>query len=275
MNSERLALTGKVARNFLLTVYAVFALFPLFWMVLIGFKSDADMYTTTFFFRPTIDNFRAVLIGSNYLKAFFDNLIVSGFAVIVSIIVGVPAAYALARYNFKGKEALAMQILSYRFAPEILVILPLFMIYQKMHIYDTYLGLVWVYQLITLPLLIWVIRGYFEDISVEVEQAAQLDGYPWYYVFLKILMPLVKPGLVAAGLLAFIFAWNSFTFSLLLSGFKIQTVTVIAVKYISSDTIHYGQMAVASTISALPEVILALLIQKHLVRGLSFGAVKG
>jgi multiple sugar transport system permease protein len=250
-------------------------LFPLAWMIIITFKSDLQMFNTTFIFKPTLENYTAVLIGTDYFKTFIDNLIVSSGAVIVSVIVGVPAAYALARFNFKGKEDLAFTILSFKFAPEILIILPLFMIYQKIGLYDTYLGLIWVYQLITMPLLIWVVRGYFEDISVEIEQAAQLDGYPWYYVFLKILLPLIKPGLVAAGLLAFIFAWNSFTFSLLLSGFNIQTVTVSSLRYIASDTVHYGQMAVAATIAALPEVILALIIQKHLVRGLSFGAVKG
>lgn len=275
MNSEKSTLSGSVVRNLLLTVYAVFAMFPLLWMLIITFKSDAEMYTTTFLFHPTIENYTAVLLGTNYFKSFMDNVIVSSGAVLVSILVGVPAAYALARFNFKKKEDLAFTILSFKFAPEILVILPLFMIYQKTHLFDTYVGLIWVYQLITMPLLIWVVRGYFEDISVEIEQAAQLDGYPWYHVFLKVLLPLIKPGLVAAGLLAFIFAWNSFTFSLLLSGFKIQTVTVASLKYIASDTVHYGQMAVAATIAALPEVILALLIQKHLVRGLSFGAVKG
>ncbi len=275
MNTTKLVVPGRVARNLLLTIYAIYALFPLLWMLIIGFKSDVEVYTTTFIFHPTLNNYRAVLTDSDYVKAFLNNLIVSGLAVLVSVCVGVPGAYALARYKFKAKETLAMQILSYRFAPEILVVLPLFMIYKKIHLLDTYVGLIWVYQLITLPLMIWVIRGYFEDISVEVEQAAQLDGYPWYQVFLKILIPLVKPGLVAASLLAFIFAWNSFTFPLLLAGFRIQTVTVIALKYISSDTIHYGQMAAASSISALPEVLLALLIQKHLVRGLSFGAVKG
>jgi multiple sugar transport system permease protein len=244
-------------------------------MVLITFKSDLQMFNTTFLFTPTLENYKAVLIGTNYIKTFIDNVIVSGGAVLVSVLAGVPAAYALARFNFKYKEDLAFQILSFKFAPEILVILPLFMIYQKLNLYDTYLGLIWVYQLITMPLLIWVVRGYFEDISVEVEQAAELDGYPWYSVFWKILLPLIKPGLVASALLAFIFAWNSFTFSLQLSGFSIQTVTVASLRYIASDTVHYGQMAVAATIAALPEVILALLIQKHLVRGLSFGAVKG
>ena len=206
MNSDRQTISARVIRNALLTMYAIFALFPLLWMVLITFKSDSEMYTTTFLFHPTLENYKAVLMGTDYFKSFLDNVIVSSGAVLVSVVVGVPAAYALARFNFKKKEDLAFTILSFKFAPEILVILPLFMIYQKIHLYDTYLGLIWVYQLITLPLLIWVVRGYFEDISVEVEQAAQLDGYPWYHVFWKILLPLIKPGLVASALLAFIFA---------------------------------------------------------------------
>jgi len=259
-----------------LITYAIFAIFPLVWLLIITFKSDAQMFDTTFIFTPTLDNYKVVLFeGADYMKAFLNNIIVSGGAVLLSLLVGVPAAYAFARYKFAKKEDLAFTILSFKFAPEILVILPLFMIYQKIGLYDTYFGLIWVYQLITLPLLIWVIRGYFEDISVEIEQAANLDGYSWYQVFWKILVPLIKPGIVASGLLAFIFAWNSFTFPLLLSGFKIETVTVAALRYIGSDTVHYGQMAVAATVAALPEVILAVLIQKHLVRGLSFGAVKG
>ena len=264
-----------IGRNVLLTLWAVFALFPLFWMVLITFKSDAEMYNTIFLFHPTLDNYVQVLTSSDYLRCFFDNIVVSVGAVLVSVVFGVPAAYALARYDFKKKEDFAFQILSYRFAPEILVVLPVFLIFQKLHIYDTYFGLIWVYQLIAMPLIIWVVRGYFEDISVEIEQAAQLDGYKWYQIFWKILLPLIKPGLVAAALLAFIFAWNNFTFSLLLTGFNVQTVTISALRYIATDTVHYGQMAVAATIAVLPEVIMAMCIQKHLVRGLSFGAVKG
>ncbi|MEF9945474.1 MAG: carbohydrate ABC transporter permease [Lachnospiraceae bacterium] len=264
-----------IGRNLGLTLFAMFALFPLIWMVVCAFKSDAEMYNTVFWFHPTLENFKAVLIGTDYFKAFFQNLVVAGGAVIITVIAGVPCAYALARYDFKKKEDVAFQILSFKFAPEIMVILPIFLIFQNIGLYDTYFGLIWVYQLITMPLLIWVVRGYFEDISIEVEQAAQLDGYTWYEVFFKTLIPLIKPGLVASGLLAFIFAWNSFTFPLILSGFEIQTITITALRYIASDTVHYGQVAVASTIAVLPEVIVALFIQKHLVRGLSFGAVKG
>ncbi len=266
---------GFIGRNLALLVYTIFALFPIIWMVIITFKSDAEMYNTVFRFTPTLSNYKEVLIGTDYFKAFLQNIIVAGGAVLITILAGVPAAYGLARYNFKNKENIAFQILSFKFAPEILVILPVFLIFQKIGLYDTYLGLIWVYQLITMPLLIWVVRGYFEDISVEIEQAAQLDGYRWYEIFLKVLLPLIKPGLVAAGLLAFIFAWNSFTFPLILSGFRVQTITVTSLRYIASDSVHYGQVAVAATIAITPEIIAALFIQKHLVRGLSFGAVKG
>ena len=266
---------GRIVQNGLLAIYAIFALFPLIWMLILSIKSDAEIYTTTFVFSPTLDNYRIVLFESDYVRYMIDSLIVSGGAVIVSVIAGVPAAYALARYNFKKKEDIAFQILSFKFAPEILVVLPLFMIFQKLHIYDSYFGLIWVYQLISMPLLIWVVRGYFEDISVEIEYAAQVDGYNWYQIFFKNLIPLIKPGLVSAALLAFIFAWNSFTFPLMLAGTNVQPITVAITKFLGTDSAHYGQLAVAATVSALPAIIFALCIQKHLVRGLSFGAVNG
>jgi multiple sugar transport system permease protein len=267
----------EIVRNVLLTLYAIFALFPIFWMALMSLKSDAEVVTTVFNFHPTLSNYKEVLFapGSDYLKAFGQNLIVSGGAVLLTMIAGIPAAYAFARYDFNHKEGWAFNILSFKFAPEILVVLPVFMIFQAIGLYDSYFGLIWVYQLITMPLVIWVVRGYFEDISVEVEQAAQLDGYTWYQVFFKILAPLVKPGLVASGLLAFIFAWNEFTFPLILSGMNVQTITVTSLRYMSTAAVHYGQVAVAAFIAAMPEIIICLFIQKHLVRGLSFGAVKG
>ena len=274
-NRKVMSVLASLARNLGLGLYALFALFPLIWMVIISFKSDREMFTTLFIFTPTLENYDAVLLRTDYFTAFFQNLIVSGGAVLVTVIAGVPIAYALARYHFKQKEAVAFQILSFRFAPEIMVVLPIFLIFQQIGLFDTYFGLIWVYQLITMPLVIWVVRGYFEDISVEVEQAAQLDGYKWFEVFIKILVPLIKPGLVAACLLAFIFAWNSFTFPLVLTGFQVQTITITSLRYIASDTVRFGQVAVAALVAITPQLIACLFIQKHLVRGLSFGAVKG
>lgn len=265
---------GKIINPILLTIYSIFALFPLFWMVLLSFKRNDQMFNTTFIFTPTWDNFKSVLSGGTYVKAFLDSIIVGFGSVLIAVVVGVLGAYALARYEFKGKESLAFTILSFKFAPEILVVLPLFMLYQRMGLYDTYIGLIWVYQLIVLPLIIWVLRGYFEDIPVEIEQAAQLDGYNWFQIFFKRVMPLAGPGVVASALLGFIFAWNNFTFPLILTGFDISTVTVVSLNYLASDTVQYGQVAAAALISALPAIILTIFIQKHLVRGLSFGAIK-
>ncbi len=264
-----------IGRNGLLLCYALFALFPLLWMLILSFKPDSEMFGSPFVFHPTLDNFRAVLGQSDFLGALVHNLVISVLAVCLSLIVGVPAAYALARFQFKGREDIAFTFLSFRFAPEILVIIPLYLIYQKLGLIDSYTGLIWVYQLISLPLLIWILRGFFEDISPDIESAAQLDGYTWWQVFFKVLLPLIRPGLVAAALLCFIFCWNSFTFALQLGGGRTQTSTVAMMRFLASDTVHYGWVAAAALISALPEVILAILIQKHLVRGLSFGAVKG
>jgi len=269
-----------------LVLYFLFALFPIFWMVLVSLKSGPELFTTRFVFHPTLENYYAILFGDpraaagvvarqEFPKYFLNSLIVSIGAVIVSLLVGVPAAYALARYRFRGKEDLAFTFLSFRFAPELVVIIPLSVLYRQLGLYDTYWGIIWVYQLVTLPLLIWVLRSYFEDISPDIEQAAMVDGYPWWRIFWTILLPLVRPGLAAAALLAFVFAWNNFIFPLVLGGSNVQTVTVAALGYISSAQGFFNRMAAASVISSIPQIILALSIQRYLIRGLSFGAVKG
>ncbi len=269
-----------------LILYFLFALFPIVWMVLVSLKSTNELFTTQFIFTPTLDNYQAILFGDaraaagviakqEFPRNFLNSFIVSSGAVVVSLLVGVPAAYSLARYDFKGKENLAFTFLSFRFAPELVVIIPLSLIYRQLGLYDTYFGIIWVYQLVTLPLLIWVLRSYFEDISPDIEQAAMIDGYPWYRIFLQVLLPLVRPGLAAAALLAFVFAWNNFIFPLVLGASNVQTVTVSALGYISSAQAFFNRMAAAAVISSLPQIILALSIQRYLIRGLSFGAVKG
>jgi multiple sugar transport system permease protein len=270
----------------LLIVYFLFALFPIVWMLLISLKSTNELFTTQFVFTPTLENYQAILFGDpraaagvvarqEFPRNFLNSMIVSSGAVAASLVVGVPAAYALARYNFKGKESLAFTFLSFRFAPELVVIIPLSVLYRQLGLYDTYFGIIWVYQLVTLPLLIWVLRSYFEDISPDIEQAAMVDGYPWWQIFFRILLPLVRPGLAAAALLAFVFAWNNFIFPLVLGAGNVQTVTVSALGYISSAQAFFNRMAAASVIASLPQIILALSIQRYLIRGLSFGAVKG
>jgi len=277
--------TGIFSDSFLI-IYFLFALFPIVWMVLISLKPTDELFTTQFIFHPTLFNYQTIIFGDptagagviakqEFPRNFLNSLIASSGAVIVSLLVGVPAAYALARYNFKGKNNLAFTFLSFRFAPELVIIIPLSVAYRQLGLYDTYFGIIWIYQLVTLPLLIWVLRSYFEDISPDIEQAAMVDGYPWWQIFFRILLPLVRPGLAAASLLAFVFAWNNFIFPLVLGASNTQTVTVSALGYLSSAQSFFNRMAAAAVVSSVPQIVLALGIQRYLIRGLSFGAVKG
>ena len=150
------------------------------------------------------------------------------------------------------------------FAPALLIILPLNLYFSKIGLYDSYFALIWVYQLITLPLLLWIVRGYFEDISPDIEYAYRLDGHSWFQSFWRISIPLAKPGIAAASLLCFIYAWNNFVFALILGSSQIQPVTVGALAFITASAIPYGLIACGIVVSVLPTLVLALFIQKYL-----------
>ena len=270
-----------LAISALTVLYFIFALFPVAWMIVLSLKPQDKLFTTYFQFEPTLAAYREILGpaggqgGSTFLRFFANSLIVSLGAVLVSLVVGVPAAYAFARWNFRGGESLLFTLLSFRFAPELMVIIPLLVIYRRLGLFDTHLGLIWVYQLITLPLIVWILRSYFQDLTPELEQSALLDGYNRPQAFLKVAVPLIRPGLAAAGLLAFIFAWNSFIFPFALTGSNAQTVTVGSLSFLGGATPRYNLTAAAALIALIPPLLLALSIQRFLVRGLTFGAVKG
>ncbi len=147
--------------------------------------------------------------------------------------------------------------------------------FKQLGLTDTYIGLIWVYQLICLPLILWIVRGYFEDISPDIEHAYRIAGHSWWTTFRKIAIPLARPGIAAAGLLAFIFAWNNFVFALILASADKQPVTVGALAFVTASGIQYGQIAAAIVLSVMPTLLLALYAQRYLVEGLSLGAVKG
>jgi multiple sugar transport system permease protein len=277
----------SVLRAIALTIVGLFFLFPLFWVVLMSFMSNADILRNppSPFFSPTLHNYIALVSGQlhtnvgtqtvNYMLNLFNSTVLSAFSVILSLILGVPAAYAFARYKFRLGEDMAFTLLSFRFAPPLLVLLPLLMIFQSIGLYDTYFGLVWVYQLITLPLVLWIVRGYFEDVSEDIELAYRLDGHSWLSTFFHISIPLAKPGIAAAALLSFIFAWNNFIFALILGSSGVQPVTVGAFAFVTASAIEYGQVAAALVFSIVPTLVLATFTQRYLVEGLSLGAIKG
>lgn len=283
---EKLTL-GRVLRGVALVAIVLFFLFPMFWVLLMSFQTNQDILRTppSLFFSPTLKNYVALIRGEiqtsvgtlpvYYMKNLWNSALLSFFSVVLSLLLGVPAAYAFARFKFRLGEDIAFTLLSFRFAPPILVLLPLQLYFQDIGLYDTYFGLVWVYQLITLPLILWIVRGYFEDISPDIEHAYRLDGHSWLKSMWKIAIPLARPGIAAAGLLSFIFAWNSFIFALVLGSADVQPVTVGSLAFMTASGIQYGVIAAALVLSVIPTLVLALYTQRYLVEGLSLGAVKG
>jgi multiple sugar transport system permease protein len=273
---------GSVAADVAILAWFVFSLFPILWMVLLSLKSRAEQTTTYFRFSPTLSNFQTVLSDSgkavtsvDFKSALITSVINSGGAVLVSLVIGIPAAYAAGRWKFRGAENLLFTMLSFRFAPELMVIVPLFVIYNQIGLFDTKVGQIWVLQLVTMPLVVWILRSYFQDLPPDLEQAALLDGYSRRRAFVMVAMPMVRPGIAASALLAFIFAWNNYVFPLILTDSNATTVTVAISKFLGGGgQAYYNLTAAAALIGALPPLALALTIQRYLVRGLSFGAVK-
>lgn len=284
---QRPDLLPRVLRGIALAVVLVFFLFPILWIAQMSFHSnDSILSATPRPFAPlTLQNYTTLFSGRlvtgtgtqdvNFLGNLGNSVLLASASVAISLLLGVPAAYAFARFRFRLGEDIAFTLLSFRFAPPLLVLLPLSLYFQDLGLSNTYVGLIWVYQLITLPLILWIVRGYFEDASPDIEYAYRVDGHSWWRGFRKIAIPLAKPGIAAAALLSFIFAWNNFVFALILASSDKQPVTVGALNFITSAGIPYGQVAAAIVLSILPTLALALWAQRWLVEGLSLGAVKG
>ena len=270
-----------------LALVVLFFMFPIFWIVLMSLQTNETILRSppSMVFTPTIENYVALITGRletqagdldvAFMRNLGNSVLLSVGSVAVALLLGVPAAYAFARHKFRGSEDIAFTLLSFRFAPPLLVLLPLTLYFQQIGLADTYFGLIWVYQLICLPLILWIVRGYFEDISPDVEHAYRIAGHSWLSTFRRIALPLAGPGIAAAGLLAFIFAWNNFIFALVLASADKQPVTVGALAFVTASGIQYGQIAAAIVLSITPTLSLALYAQRYLVEGLSLGAVKG
>lgn len=282
MPGQKRVTPGAVAADLLLIAWFAFSLFPILWIFLLSLKTAPEQTTTYFAFTPTLENYVTVLTDEgrrltsvNYPLAIGYSVLNCVGAVLVSLVIGIPAAYSAGRYRFKGSNDLMFTILSFRFAPELMVIIPLFVIYNQTGLIDTTYGMIWVLQLVTMPLVIWILRSYFEDLPADLEQAALLDGYTRTKAFVMVALPLVRPGIAAAALLAFIFAWNNYVFPLILSGTSVPMMTVAIPRFLGGGgQAFFNLTAAAAIVGALPPLALALAIQRYLVRGLSFGAVK-
>src|SRR3954452_12049728 len=284
---EHESIAGRIFRGIALTLILVFFMFPIVWILLMSFQTNEQILRIPprILFEPTLANYEALISGQlrtaagnleiTFMRNLWNSLVLSSGSVLLSLLLGVPAAYAFARFKFRLGENIAFTLLSFRFAPPLLVLLPLSLYFKQLGLTDSYFGLIWIYQLICLPLILWIVRGYFEDVSPDIEHAYRVAGHSWWTTFRKIAIPLARPGIAAAGLLAFIFAWNNFVFALILASADKQPVTVGALAFVTASGIQYGQIAAAIVLSVMPTLLLALYAQRYLVEGLSLGAVKG
>ena len=264
----------------------VWTVFPFVWILLTSLKSPGDIIAVppTFTFSPTFDNYLALVIGEqrgqyassrpDFPRFFLNSIIISLGAVALSVATAIPAAYALARFNFRGKETIAFLFMSFRFVPFIAFVIPLYLIFQKVGLYNTHFGLILVYQLITLPFTIWMLRSFFMEVPTEIQEAATIDGCSWLGVLTKVILPLSMPGIAVTVILGFIFCWNAFNYPLMLAGRQTFPVTVGAIQFISYEQVLWGQMAAATIVAAVPQLVLSLMVQKYIVRGLTMGAVR-
>jgi multiple sugar transport system permease protein len=282
--------SGQQLRRAVITLAAVLLLawtvFPFLWILLTSLKSPGDILSVPprFVFEPTLDNYAALVMGEqrgqysstrpDFPLFFLNSLIVSFGAVALSVVAGIPAAYALARFSFPFKNGIAFVLMSFRFVPFIAFVIPLYLLYQRLGLYNTHAGLIFAYQLITLPFTIWMLRSFFIEIPLEIQEAAKIDGCSWLGVLTRVILPLSLPGLAVTVILGFMFCWNAFNYPLMLAGRQTFPVTVGAIQFISYEQVLWGQMAAATIVAALPQLLLSLMVQKYIVRGLTMGAVK-
>ena len=276
----------QVAIGLAAFVLLAWTVFPFVWILLTSLKSPGDILSVppTFVFTPTIDNYAALVMGEqrgqysstrpDFPLFFLNSLIISVGAVALSVLAGIPAAYALARFTFPAKNGLAFLLMSFRFVPFIAFVIPLYVLYQRFGLYNTHGGLILAYQLITLPFTIWMLRSFFQEIPLETQEAAMIDGCSWLGVLTRVILPLSMPGIAVTVILGFMFCWNAFNYPLMLAGRQTFPVTVGAIQFISYEQVLWGQMAAATIVAALPQLVLSLMVQKYIVRGLTMGAVK-
>jgi multiple sugar transport system permease protein len=265
-----------IARIILIGVLLAFTLFPLYWMLINSFKRTGEFFTEPPTFVPPRLDLKAYQDALQYTggKGLKDSLIVAGATMILSVGLGSLGAYAVGRYKWGGKNFIFL-ILIIQMLPPVSIALPLFILYNKLKVLDTYFALILSDTVFNLPYAIWLLQGFFEEIPVEIEEAALVDGSSRWQVFTKIVLPLSLPGLVAVSFFTFIFAWNEFILAFIFSRVRGTPLTVVIPAMVGADTILWERVYATSLIAIAPVIVLSLLLQKYLVRGLTFGAVKG
>ncbi len=259
----------------LLLALAMF--FPILWMVLTSFKTEqmAITFPPQFFFQPTLENWRIALFNSPFLEYLWNTVIITFFAILLSLLLGVPTAYAMAFYQTKRTDSSLLWMMSTRMLPPAGVIVPLYVLFLKLGLLDTHLGLIILYAGMNFPLVVWMMRSFMLEVPYEVVEAARLDGANLWQEFMRVIMPLLIPGLAATALLAMIFTWNEFFLAVNLTSRNASPLSVYVSTFKAAQgNLFIAKMSAAATAAVIPVLLAGWIAQRQLVTGLTMGAIK-
>lgn len=264
---------------FLSLILVVFALAPFLWGLSTSFKTEPEVYSMPPTFIPkklTLDNYKVVLMDKNMRAYFRNTIIIALLSTFISVLVALFAAYGFSRYSFPGRGTLLYSILFTRVLPRVCLLVPFYITLSNLKLVNTYAGLVMVYLIVGMPITIWLLKGYIDELPVEVEESAVIDGCGPFSVIFRIVVPMIAPALTSIGMFAFILAWNEFLFPLLLAkDTSTRPISVALAFYIDDTGIQWGPMLAASIMMSVPAILVFSAAQKNIVKGLSEGAVKG
>jgi multiple sugar transport system permease protein len=275
MSAKRLRIAAALAISL---IFLLAWMFPILWSFLNSLKTDKDVlaYPPKVLFTPTLDAYRDVLFGSaSILPNLVSSFIISIGTTVITMLLAVPAAYALARLRFPGKRFAGFYVLATQMLPPVGIIIPYFLVLRGIGWIDTYQGIILIYLSFSLPFAIWLLVSYFEDIPFEMEEAAYLDGASRLRTLWRIIIPQVRGGISVTVVFVFLNAWNEFLFAVVLSGNTVRPVTVAMYNFISVEQTLWTKLAAVSVLAMLPVILLGIFAQKHIVKGLTVGAVKG
>ncbi|MDB5768919.1 MAG: Various polyols transporter, permease component 2 [Collimonas fungivorans] len=253
---------------------AIILFFPIFWVAITAFKTEHQAYVPTLIFWPTLESFHEVMARSNYMNFVGNSLIVSLGSTILSLLIAVPAAYAMAFFPTARTQKLLLWMLSTKMMPAVGVLIPIYLLAKNTGLLDTVTGLTIIYTLINLPIAVWMAFTYFNDVPKEILEAARIDGANAWQEMVYLLLPTSMPGLVSTALLLIILSWNEAFWSINLTSVSGAPLTVFIASYSNPEGLFWAKLSAASLLAIAPIMVLGWLAQKQLVRGLTFGAVK-
>jgi len=259
-----------------LIVACLIAVFPLFWMIGTSLKSRVEAFSTPpiWFFSPKLDSYKTLFFKKNMTLFLLNSIIISISSTFISVVIGTIGAYSLTRFEVKGSQNVAFWILSNRLMAPIARVLPIFYIGQALGLLDTRISLIILYSAMQLPFVIWMMRGFLEEIPRDIEEAAMVDGDSWFGAARKVTLPMAMPAITATAIFVLILSWNEFAFAFVLAGGRAKTLPPSVLTFMEEGTVLWHEVGAAASIISIPIILFALLVQKNLVRGLTFGMLK-